>query len=233
MGDNRPMTTTDRPLSAGRLILIRHGETDHNAGQVLAGWTDSALSARGLQQTVHLGAHVVGRYRLDRLYASPLQRAWQTALAISTLAGLAATALDDLREIHLGDLEGLEFAAFEARHPELHQRWLAGDGMDLLYPGGESRFQFRERVTRALAPLEAESIDATVAVVCHGGVIGSYLAHRIAGDADRWREFHVRNCSVTEIGWRAGEPVVVRQDCILHLTEAGMSEPRPGLGRRA
>jgi broad specificity phosphatase PhoE len=208
-----------RQLAAGRLILIRHGETDDNVRQRLCGWTDSALSARGLEQTRRLGMHVQVRYRIDRLYTSPLQRAWLTAHAIAAAAGPVPVAVDDLREIYFGELEGMELADFERAFPDFYQRWRNGDSMDLHYPGGETRRQFRERVARALAPLEIESRSAVVAVVCHGGVIGSYLAHRLTGDPGRWRDFHVHNRSITEIGWQDGHPVVVRQNCVEHLTE--------------
>ena len=59
-----------------------------------------------------------------------------------------------------------------------------------------------------------------MAVVSHGGVIGSYLAHLLAGDPSRWRDYAVRNCSVTEIAWRVGEPVAVCRDMVDHLVEA-------------
>jgi broad specificity phosphatase PhoE len=209
------------PLEPGRLILIRHGETDHNVEQRICGWTDSALSQRGARQALLLGAHVAAAYSgIDHLYASPLQRAWLTAQAIADQLGLAIERLDDLREIHFGELEGLDVAAFQERHPEIYARWSEPADLDLRWPGGESRSEFRDRVRRALTPLERESRSRRVAVVSHGGVIGSYLAHLLAGDPSRWRDYAVRNCSVTEIAWRAGVPVVVCRDMVDHLVEA-------------
>jgi broad specificity phosphatase PhoE len=214
------MKTDLLPPAPGRLILIRHGETEHNVRQCFAGWTDSLLTERGRGQTLRLGAHVAASYRLDRLYASPLQRAWLTAQAISGLTGLPAEAVDDLREIHFGELEGLGFHQFEERFPDLYRRWRGAPDEDLQWPGGESRLQFRQRVLRTLAPLEVESRERTVAVVCHGGVIASYLAQRIAGDGRQWGTYHIRNCSITEIAWGDDHrPTVVLQDCIDHLDD--------------
>lgn len=213
------MTQHDGALAPGRLILIRHGETDHNAEQRICGWTDSGLSALGVRQTRLLAAYIARAYHLDRLYASPLQRAWLTAEAIAEATGLAAEPVEDLREIHFGELEGLDFEAFQLRYPDIYALWRDGANMDLHWPGGESRAQFRERVNRVLTPLEIESRDRAIAVVCHGGVIGSYLAHRVIADPGRWREFTVRNCSVTEIGWRDGQPVIVCHDIVEHLMD--------------
>lgn len=210
-------TPAGGPLEPGRLILIRHGETDHNVERRICGWTDSALSRRGYQQVQRLGAHVAAHYRLDRVYASPLQRAWLTAAAIAERLGLTPERVEDLREIHFGELEGLDLLAFEAGYPEVFARWRQTADLDLRWPGGESRAEFRDRVGRVIAPLEAESRARRVAVVSHGGVIGSYLAQRLGGDPGRWQEFSVRNCSVTEIGWRDGQPVLVNLDCCDHL----------------
>jgi broad specificity phosphatase PhoE len=207
------------PLAPGRLILIRHGETDHNAAQRICGWTDACLSERGRAQAERLGRHVAAAYRIERLYASPLQRAWLTARVIADRTGLLPEPVDDLREIHFGALEGIDLAAFERDHPELYARWRQPADLDLHWPGGESRAAFRERVRRVFAPLEAESWTRRVAVVCHGGVIGSYLAQRLAGDPGRWRDFSVRNCSVTEVAWQRRQPVLVTFDSIDHLDE--------------
>ncbi|MCC6625795.1 MAG: histidine phosphatase family protein [Chloroflexi bacterium] len=214
------MTTTfDGRLSSGRLILIRHGETDHNVQHRICGWTDSALSRRGEQQVECLGAYVAATYAIDRLYASPLQRAWRTAAAIAARTGRQPHPVDDLREIHFGEIEGQDAATFAAGYPALYARWQEPPDQDLCWPGGESRWQFRERVRQVLAPLEAESRTAHVAVVSHGGVIGSYLAQRLARDGAQWKTYSVRNCSVTELAWRGDELVVVHLDRVEHLAD--------------
>lgn len=202
------------------MLLIRHGQTEHNAQQRLAGWTDSALSDLGRRQADALGRHIVETYQLDRIVASPLQRAWRTALAITSRLGCEPEPLPDLREIHFGDLEGLAWVEFERHHPELFRQWEAAPTGELRWPGGESRSEFRERVARAFQPIEAESRRRVVAVVCHGGVIGSYLAHRLTNDPTRWSEYHVHNCSVSEIAWEPdGQPRLHRWNDIGHLND--------------
>jgi broad specificity phosphatase PhoE len=206
-------------LAPGRLLLIRHGETNHNSQRVIAGWTDSPLSERGHRQASRLGQHVANRYRLHGLYASPLERARQTADAISRRTGLAPILHADLREIHFGQLEGLNDDQFAARFPDLYQQWSASTEVDLHWPDGESRHGFRRRVASMLALIEPESYQRQVAVVSHGGVIASYLAARLVGDPARWGEFHVRNCSITEIGWRDQRPILVAHNDVSHLGE--------------
>jgi broad specificity phosphatase PhoE len=69
--------------SETRLILIRHGETDDNVGQRVAGWRDSALTERGRIQTELVAAFVADHYRPVAIYASPLRRASETAASLA------------------------------------------------------------------------------------------------------------------------------------------------------
>lgn len=67
-----------------RLLLIRHGETEHNVAGLLAGVTDSRLTNHGVIQTQRLGAHLIKKKQLKftHIFASDLQRASRTAQAI-------------------------------------------------------------------------------------------------------------------------------------------------------
>ncbi|OZB68777.1 histidine phosphatase family protein, partial [Thiomonas sp. 13-64-67] len=68
----------DNPPEPTRIIAIRHGETDWNAASRIQGHTDIALNARGLEQA-RLAARALADEPLAAVYASDLQRAWQTA----------------------------------------------------------------------------------------------------------------------------------------------------------
>lgn len=209
-------TPTPAPAATGALLLIRHAQTDDNAQGRISGWTDSCLSGQGRAQAERLAAHVRRLPPLERLYASPLQRAWLTAAAIGAAVGLAPEPAPGLREIHFGEVEGTAFVDFEQRYPELYARWLDPTA-ELLWPGGESRAGFRRRIMAALEPIEAESHVRRVAVVSHGGVIATYLASRFGSSAADWFDFRVRNCSITEIGWSDGAPSLLCRDTVDHL----------------
>jgi probable phosphoglycerate mutase len=114
--------------------------------------------------------------RLDGLFTSDLERARRTAGAVE--AGAHVTAIPDpgLREVGLGDWEGIDRATLERDYPELHRRWVAEPSWDIV-PGGEGGDAFRARVLGALERMMAGmGDDSTVAAVTHIGVIRLVLS---------------------------------------------------------
>ncbi len=182
-----------------RLILVRHGQTLHNVAGKVAGWTDSPLSEVGLQQAERLAAHVAERHSLHALYASPLQRAWHTAQAVGRRVGIGPIPREDLKEMHFGIAENLTEDEIASRHPDT---WAAAQVLDddsFAWPGGESRLAFYQRVRRAFREIAAAHPGETVAVVSHGGVLGSFVADLLEGRPHLWRKYLARNCAITEV----------------------------------
>jgi broad specificity phosphatase PhoE len=73
-----------------KLILVRHGETVHNAQGIAQGWNDSALSPRGEEQVARLAARLA-KQKADAIISSPLGRALSTANVIASAIGLEVT----------------------------------------------------------------------------------------------------------------------------------------------
>jgi broad specificity phosphatase PhoE len=181
------------------LILIRHGQTEHNSAGLIAGWTDSPLAETGRAQARGMAAHVAATYRLDAIYASPLQRARDTALALSEATGLPPIMDPDLREQHFGDVEGFSDEQLRLRYPELVRAAQVVDDLSFSWPGGERRSGFFGRVRAVMDRIIVARPGETVAVVTHGGVIGSFVADVVQGKPWLWRRYLVDNCSVTVV----------------------------------
>ena len=101
------------------LLLIRHGESTWNREGRVQGWFDPPLSERGLQQFALL-AERLREQHIDALYASPLQRARATALAIAKLKGLPLRVYKRLREHRPGGIQGLTGDEIASKFPQLH-----------------------------------------------------------------------------------------------------------------
>jgi broad specificity phosphatase PhoE len=144
------------------VILVRHGETVHNANGIAQGWGDSALSERGNAQVRAL-AERVARFKPDALFSSPLERAMSTARPIAAATGLEIATLDDLREMNFGRWEGQSFRDIRANDAEAARRWM--DDPDCACPGGESHNDVRVRMARALAAIAQATRPV---IVTHG-----------------------------------------------------------------
>lgn len=148
-----------------QLILVRHGETLHNAAGIAQGWQDSELSDKGRSQVQKLAKRLAS-YGVDTLYSSPLNRARATAQAISDEIGLPITILDDLREMNYGAWEGKNFLEVRKNDEAIFKRWIAED--DFPCPEGESHQDVLARMKRAF---EAVSTAARPVIVAHGTAI--------------------------------------------------------------
>ena len=90
------------------IILIRHGESESNVGEMTGGWTDTPLTALGLRQ-----AEAAARRLKEelggapcRLVSSNLRRAMQTAKVIGAALGVEPSPEPGLRRIYNGEATG-------------------------------------------------------------------------------------------------------------------------------
>jgi len=190
------------------VLLARHGETRWNREGRVQGWAPTALTDRGREQARALGAWLTDEYAVDRVVASDLRRARETA-AVAADAGTLPTPVHDegWRERGFGVYQG--FLA-----ERLFER-LGGGGsvsaLDADPEGGERIEQFVERVRTARRDLQANvPRDETVLVVTHGGVIKLLLADLDGREpAAALAEHSQDNCALNEI--RLDGPALVRR----------------------
>lgn len=108
-GYNGDSTSESNESAAyAEIVVIRHGETEFNATKRMQGQLDVELNDVGREQATAV-AHRLSRERKNSVvYSSDLKRALDTAEAIaSSCGGLEIIKEPDLRERHLGDLQGL------------------------------------------------------------------------------------------------------------------------------
>jgi 2,3-bisphosphoglycerate-dependent phosphoglycerate mutase len=124
--------------------------------------------------------------------------------------------MPELREIFLGEWEGLRTDEIAARYPQAWARWREEPDWDLV-PGGESAAQFEARVAAALEVIFKRHQTGEVLVVTHGGVIQIVLG-RVVGRASRGLfPFKIQNASISVIEKSNGRVVVSGVNDIAHL----------------
>jgi alpha-ribazole phosphatase len=189
-----------------RLIFIRHGETEWNASLRYQGHMNIPLNERGRSQARAAAARLAS-YRPAALYASDLARAAETAEIIGVQLGFTPAQMPELREIHVGQWEGLTPEELYRRFPE-HMREYDRDPARTVRLGGESYAQLQERALVALNRIrESHNPGETILAVSHGGTIRALLCHVIGLDLAYFGRMWLDNGSFTELrlgtnGWR-------------------------------
>lgn len=158
-----------------RVLCIRHGETAWNATGRWQGHAPVPLSEDGLKQADLLAAYLARtRTPIDVIYSSDLLRARQTANAIAAALHLTVQLDQRLREVDLGDWQGLTRQEAEAWDPERYAAFSA-DWHTVSTPNGESRNQLKVRVRAAFDDITARHRDQRIALVSHGGTLGMLI----------------------------------------------------------
>ncbi|BBY37645.1 hypothetical protein MMAN_17790 [Mycobacterium mantenii] len=148
-----------------RLLLLRHGQTELSVQRRYSGRGNPALTEMGRRQADAAARYLAQRGGISAVFASPLQRAYDTAAAAAKALGLDVTVDDDLIETDFGSWEGLTFAEAAERDPDLHGRWLRDTSTDP--PGGESFDAVADRVSRVRDRIVAAHQGTTVLLVSH------------------------------------------------------------------
>jgi probable phosphoglycerate mutase len=208
------------------MILVRHGQSTWNREHRIQGQLDPPLSVEGRRQAALLARRLAGR-PLAGFYASDLKRAFETAEAIGALVDLTPEPTPGLREIYLGDWEGLRTDDIAHRFPDAWARWGHEPDWDLV-PGGEGAVRFEARVVATLDEILGRHSHGDVLVVTHGGVIQVAL-HRVIGRPSRGLfPFKIQNASISLIEVRDGRMVIGGSNDVGHLEPALVTEPGPG-----
>ena len=194
---------------------MRHGQSTWNHEHRIQGQLDPPLSDEGRRQAAHLGRRLAGR-QFVALYSSDLERAAETSRLVGEAVGMEPTPMAELREIYLGDWEGLQTEELAIRFPEAWASWTEEPNWDLV-PGGEGSAAFEKRVMAVLDSLFARHREGDVLVVTHGGVIQIALHHVVGRPGRGIFPFRIQNASLTVIEKRNGRLVVSGVNDIGHL----------------
>jgi broad specificity phosphatase PhoE len=182
----------------GKILLVRHGETDANRRKCFAESDDIPLTETGRRQAHGLAARLSREFRPQVLCSSEFARARETSDIIASVLGLQAETIQGIHERNFGFLKG---------HP--YHRMVEAMTADPLYDssriwqwtplGGESLEDVRHRAIAALSAARERHRGKDIVIVCHGAVIQAICAH-ISGE---WNDVP-DNCAIVEIDYIQG-----------------------------
>lgn len=163
-----------------RIVILRHGESAHNAARLWQGQSDSELSPRGVEQA-RVAARALAGAGVTRVVASDLRRAAHTGRAVADAAGVPLEIEPAFREIGVGRWEGLHHDDVARDDPDLMRRLEAFEDVAWGHTG-ERPSDVLARVARAGAALADTLDDGQCAVVATHGVAGPQLAASLLGE---------------------------------------------------
>ena len=156
------------------IYLLRHGEIKSDGIRRFLGQTDARLSPRGIDQA-RMWRDTFSETGFDGIYTSDLSRCADTARIISEGSGNDVSLLPELREIHLGKLEGLPME--EVRNRFRHEWEARGKNIANYIPeGGESFSDLQKRVVPVIQDVSNRH-EGNVLIVTHAGVNRVILCH--------------------------------------------------------
>ena len=167
------------------LTLVRHGQTAANAQNLLQGHINHPLDEVGLAQVSLLGGALQKISPVSRVVASPLQRAQQTAQAITQGLSQHIEVETDSRwiELNYGDFDGQPVSSVS---PEQWATWRTDE--HFRPPHGETLAELSVRVHNAIDALLADSVSAHIVVVSHVSPIKAAVAWALGvGVEVSWR----------------------------------------------
>jgi probable phosphoglycerate mutase len=173
-----------------RLVMLRHGQTEFNAGSRMQGQLDTELSELGRAQAI-AAAGVLAKRQPVLIVSSDLRRAYDTAVALGERTGLRVQVDTRLRETHLGDWQGLTHDQVDAAAPGARLAWR--NDATWAPHGGESRVDVAARGLPLVAELVAgepewgvDEPERPVVLVAHGGLIAALTAGLLGFPVANW-----------------------------------------------
>lgn len=221
-------------LPVRRLILWRHGRTEWNAAGRFQGRLDPPLDEVGRRQAVDAAPHLLASGSLGAdtvVVSSDLERAADTAAALTDLLGVELRLDARLQEHGMGSWEGLDRAEVADRFPDQYADWLAG--RPVRGRGGEEPEEVAERALAAVADLPPAPVAV---VVTHGGTSGRLIERLLGLHPDQRRLFGpLGNCAWSELQEQSGTWRLMRHNATGPRADApaGNGPAREGVGRPA
>lgn len=186
----------------GKLIIVRHGQTDMNADKLFFGRLDPLLNENGKKQAFEAREKMLN-ISYDRIFSSNLKRASETAEIINYLN--KKIEFDErLQEIDFGIFEGLKYEEIKRKYPdECKKSEIDWENYD--FKTGESP---REMQKRAIAFVESLDLNKDNLIVTHWGIICGILSWYLSGELKSYWKFSIDNGGIIILEFNDGFPVL-------------------------
>ncbi len=200
-----------------RIILIRHGTTQWNQERrIQGGGSDTELNETGKEQIENL-ARLLKEETITAIYSSPLKRALDTAKAISQYHAAEVTVVPDLRELDVGDFEGMPLTSFSSTLDQFLLDWQEGDGSARL-PNGESLTDLTDRTWAFVDNINDNEQNRVVVIVSHYFTILTIICRALKLPLTHLKRLRLNAGGISILDFRDGTARLVVLNDTCHLT---------------
>jgi phosphoserine phosphatase len=208
-----------------RFILVRHGATEWNQQRRVQGLSNLGLNDTGKRQAEAL-AQALKNERVDAIYTSPLRRAQETAYAISRFHQVEVVTLDGLKELDVGEVDGMTYEDMRVHHREFFTKWMA-DFTAVRLPSGGTVPELRDQCCAAVKDILEEqragencgNEDKVVVAVTHFFPIMCIICDTLGLDLSYFRRFRLDVASMCTLDFNPERAVLISFNDTCHLRE--------------
>jgi broad specificity phosphatase PhoE len=181
-----------------RVLWTRHGENQANLSRTLSHRViDLELTDRGREQAYALADSLASTALHPSVYTSPLRRARETTTIVAERLGLDPVAIEEFRELDVGELDGRSDATAWQTYDGVLAAWRAGRA-DVRFPSGESLDELAARLRQGLERVGATEGAGSRLVIAHGANLRAALPV-LAGVTDPARDLPLGSYATLEV----------------------------------
>ncbi len=202
------------------VLMVRHGRTP-TTGKVLPGRAPGLnLSADGIAEAERVAERIAAITKVDAVYASPLERARQTAAPIGRALGKKVVIHKGLLECDFGAWTGASLTSLMKK-----KEWTTVQKAPstFRFPNGESFTEMQTRMVSALDDIRSHHPGKVVVCVSHADPIKAAVAHAMGTHLDLFQRIVISTCSVSAVSYSLAGPVVLT----VNSTGGSLAELRP------
>ena len=198
-----------------KLILVRHGQSQSNVVRRFNGQTDSPLTELGKEQAELTAKFIKDNFKIDKVYASDLQRAYYTGQKIAEYSNVPIDKSVGMREIFVGEWEdkGNDFLLKR----DDFKLWIT-DIVNTEPENGETVRDFSKRILDTINKIVNENPDKTIVVATHATPIRVFETFVRTGDIEKMQSRSwVSNASCSVFNYENGKWSIEQMDICDHL----------------
>lgn len=178
------------------------------------------LAEAGVQQAFAVAERIAEFPKIDAIYASPLERARETAAPIAKALKQRVSINKGLLECDFGDWTGEQLGTL-MKKPEWSTVQRAPSSFR--FPNGESFTEMQTRMVTTLDNIRTKHPGGVVVCVSHADPIKAAVAHAMGTHLDLFQRIVIGTCSVSAIAYSQHGPIVLT----VNSTGGSLSELRP------